>query len=557
MVAACLSMAIASTWPLARHLATSVPLGTESAPTIPVFDVWTLWWSADRFLHAYAGLWNAPIFHPTQGAFAFSEPLLLPGALVAPLFALHAPPALAHNVALLTLLSSGGFFATRLVRGLGAPRLPALLAGVLMVGLPFFSKMQGELPVLGIGGMLAALDGLVRFGGDGRTRHAATAAAGVIAQALISQQLALFSSLFVGAAGLLALGQRGFDRGSVARLTGAALVAAVLVAMVARSPLRVHEQFGFERDADLVQSLSARPLDFLSRPQGALLPFPRAEDPAAYTQGLFPGVLVLALAFFGASRPPREGQSSRWRWYALASCQAAFLIALGLHLSIGGWQPFETLRHLPGFAEIRSVFRCGVFVQIHLVILATFGLTALYSGLGGWSHKNVVVLAVGLLAAVENLGVPVPLLSIPRFPGTAWTSFLARQPSGTVVAHVPFPKSGDVNDLAPEAWRMFAQLDHRQPLVNGYASHFPPLNRELMFAMGASFPNAPLACALRRAFEADLVVVDQDWLSAHRSGFAELGSMRDPIYADDAVAIYRLEPSLSECPPMRLDVVRK
>jgi hypothetical protein len=114
-----------------------------------------------------------------------------------------------------------------------------------------------------------------------------------------------------------------------------------------------------------------------------------------------------------------------------------------------------------------------------------------------------------------------------------------------------------VEDFAPEAWRMFAQLDHRQPLVSGYASHVPPLHREFMFAMGTSFPNRALACALRRAFDTDLVVVDQDWMSAHRSRFAELTSMRDPIYTDDAVAIYRLAPSLSECPPMRLDVLRE
>jgi hypothetical protein len=547
-------MAITSTWPLAFHLSTSVPLGTESAATIPVFDVWTLWWSAERFLDGYAGVWDAPIFHPTHGAFALSEPLLLPGALAAPLFALHAPPALAHNFVLLALLSFNGISGCRLVRALGAPRLSALVAGVLMVGLPFFAKMQGELPVLGLGGMLMALDGLVRFANDGRARNVAMAAGGVIVQSLTSQQLALFSLLFVGAASLVALGQRRFDRGSVVRLAAALAVTALLLSFVAQTPLRVHAQTGFERGNDLVQSLSAKPLDFLSRPLGALVPLPPREDPTAYTGGLFPGVLVLLLAFFGASARPLEGQSSRWRWYALGSCQIAFLLALGLNLSFGGWQPFATLRRVPGFGEIRSVFRCAVFVQVHLVILAAFGLMALQRRLEPWRHGNAVVLAVGLLAAVENLSTPVPLLMIPDSPRTAWTSFLARQEPGTVVAHVPFPTSGNVEDLAPEAWRMYAQIDHGQPLVNGYASHFPPLNREFMFAMSAAFPTPPLACALRRVFDAKLLVVDVDWQSAHSSEFAELTSMLDPVYADEAVAIYRLEPAVSECPPLRVDI---
>jgi hypothetical protein len=152
---ACLVAAIACTWPLALHFSGAIPLGTETAATIPVFDVWTLWWSADRLVHGYARLWDAPIFHPTEGAFAFSEPMLLPGAMASPLFALHAPPALAHNFILVAALCTNGMLSCRCARALGVERLPALLAGVLMVALPFLAKMQGELPVLLIGGTLA------------------------------------------------------------------------------------------------------------------------------------------------------------------------------------------------------------------------------------------------------------------------------------------------------------------------------------------------------------------------------------------------------------------
>ncbi|SRR5258708_17674093 len=59
VIGACLATALACTWPLALHLTSSVPLGTETAPTVPVFDVWTLWWSADRLMLGYADLWNA------------------------------------------------------------------------------------------------------------------------------------------------------------------------------------------------------------------------------------------------------------------------------------------------------------------------------------------------------------------------------------------------------------------------------------------------------------------------------------------------------------------
>jgi hypothetical protein len=552
--ATCLVAATACTWPLALHFASAVPRGTETAATVPVFDVWTLWWAADRAVHGYGGLWDAPIFHPAQGAFAFSEPLLLPGTLAAPLFALRAPPALAHNFALFALLGSNGAFACRLARALGVPRFPALLAALSTVALPFLAKVQGELPVVWVGGALAALDGAVRFGAGGRTRDAVTTAAGLVAQALTSQQLALFAGPFVGAAALVALAERRFARVSVARLAAAAAAAAIVVTVIGRAPARVHEQLAFARDADLVQALSARPGDFLSRPATASLPFPAREDPASYTQGLFPGALVLALAAFGATQPLPDPRRWRWRWYALASCQVAFLLALGLNLSVGGWRPFAALRLLPGVAEVRSVFRCAVFVQMHLAILAALGLAAIARRAGESAGAKALVFGVGLLAAAENLSVPAPLLPLPRSPRTGWTAFLAAQPPATVVAHLPFPGGGSVEDLAPEAWRMFAQIDHRQPLVNGYASHFPPLHRELLFALARAPIDRPLACALRRAFGADLLVVDQGWLSAHRPAFEDLAAMLAPEYADDAVAIFRIAPPADECPPLRLQV---
>ena len=527
-------------------------MGTETAATIPVFDVWTLWWSADRLLHGYVGLWDAPIFHPTLGTFAFSEPMLLPGAVVSPLFALHAPPALAHNFVLVAALCSNGILSCRCSRALGVERLPAVLAAVLMVALPFLAKMQGELPVLLIGGTLATLDGALRFGRDGRTLHAAIAGLGLVVQALMSLQLTLFSWLFALAACLVALAQRRFTRASMLRLGGVAFVTAVLLYFIVREPMRIHEQFGFHRDIELTRSLSARVGDFFSRPAGALVPFPPSEDAAVFTGGLFPGLIVLALAAYGVMRPPAAARSP-WRWYLASACSAAFLLALGLNLSVFGWVPFEALRSLPGFGEIRSVFRCAVFLQMHLVVLAGLGLSAVMRRYADTGHARAVTTVVGLLGALESLSLPARLLPMPA-PRAGWTTYVAGQPPDTVLAHVPFPSGGNVEDLAPEAWRMYAQIEHRRALVNGYSSNFPALQREFMFAMGSQFPHPMLACALARVFHAELLVVDSDWLSIHAADFAQLGPMLRPAYADSSVAIYRLQPSEAQCPPMRIDV---
>lgn len=570
VVGACLLAALVATWPLALHVTATIPLGTETAATIPLFDVWTLWWSGTRLWHGYSGFWNAPIFHPAAGAFTFSEPMPLPGLVSAPLFALHLPPALPHNVVLLATLTANGVFGCRLTRSVGVARLPALLAGILVVTLPFFAKLQGELPILMVAGTLAALDGAVRFGRDGRARDAALVAAGVVGQALCCEQLALYAGLLVGGACVVAGWQQRLSRARLVRLAGALALAAIVLYALARTPLAVHRQLGFTRDAELVRSLSATPGDFLTRPWHASFPFPAREDPTTFTGGLFPGIGVLLLASLGAfglrsGASPAPAISATWGRYALGAALVAALLALGLNVSIWGVCPFALLRALPGFDEVRSAFRAVVFAQLALACVAALGLDALGRRLVDKPGRHALVLIAGLLAAAENLSLPAPLLPVPRTARTPWTAFIAAQPAGAVVAHVPFPGGRDVADFSVEAWRLFHQIDHRHPLVNGYASNFPATYREFMFAMGKAFPKPILACALRTVFGADLLVADQSWLATHRAAFglASPSEAADPpilaplvsvAYADRDVTVFRLTPPPGVCPPMRLDV---
>ena len=92
-----LVLAVAATWPLARNLDDTLPLGTEPVASVPLFNLWTLWWNADRALHLGADYWDAPIFFPAESAFAFSEaqPTTV---VVAPLVWASETPAAAYNV---------------------------------------------------------------------------------------------------------------------------------------------------------------------------------------------------------------------------------------------------------------------------------------------------------------------------------------------------------------------------------------------------------------------------------------------------------------------------
>src|SRR4029453_14850063 len=212
---------ILATWPMAANLTTSVPLGTELEATVPFFNIWELWWTADGLQHAFARDWDAPIFSPNAGAFTFSEPQPLTGLLVAPLWELGATPALIYNIALLLMLTLNGVFAYRLARALNAPRLAALVGGVLMVTMPFVAKVEGALHLAALYGILWTLEGLVKFSRRGSLRHAAWVAAGLVVQYLTCEQYALMFLPFAVAAGVVALAQLGYRKDAIFRLAGA------------------------------------------------------------------------------------------------------------------------------------------------------------------------------------------------------------------------------------------------------------------------------------------------------------------------------------------------
>jgi len=537
--------ALIATWPLAAQLKSAIPLGTDPEATVPLFTLWTLWWTADRAAHGFAAYWDAPFFHPVRGTLAFSEPQILTGLMVAPLWATPATPALIYNLAFLAFLTLNGIFAYRLARSLAIRRLPALLGGVLAVNLPFVAKVHGVLPLIPIFGMLWALEGLVRFKTNPSRGHAAWAAAGFLVQFLVSEQMALLFAPLAAAAGLLSVIRQPFLVRPCLRLAVAALLA-LLVGRVAVYPAqKVREQAGLARSETVVRALSASPRDFLIRPATALLPFPRRAEPMdGDTAGLFPGVMLSMLAVVGIACGIRLRSQRAWTLLFVGGIVMGTVAALGLNLVIGGLQPFATLRALvPAIAQLRSPYRFAVVAQACLLPLAALALASMEKLLS-YTGGRTLVTCVPLLAAAENLSIPEALRSVPPTPATAWTSWLRVRPTSVVIAHIPFPAGMHVSFYEVEAWRLFAQMHHEKRMVNGYSSFFPPAYTNLQLAMARDFPNRLLLCTLMSAYRANTLVVDQNWIHEHEpvlNAVVARGLMQ-PIYADGDVRIYSLVP---------------
>ena len=361
----CLLAAVVATWPLLPSLARAVPLGTEHEATVPLFNLWSLWWDADRAPHGFHGLWRAPIFHPLEGTFTFSEPLLLQGAALAPLWWLGAPPAAIYNLAILLTLVCNGLATRSLARALGAPPGVALLAAFAGVTLPYTAKVLGVLPVLPLFGTLWALAALARFGEKGGWRPAALAVLGFAAQFLAGQQMALLSLPVVLLAGVVALAEQRFRLRSIATLAAPALLAALVLAPIARTAASFHEKYGFQRSEEVVAALSARVQDFTTRPASSRFAFPPREDAyAGDTGGLFPGFLLLGLGLAGAGLAWHRRERRLWIGGLLLCAAAGGLLALGLNLQLGDWRPFATLREVvPGLRTLRSPFRAVALSQ--------------------------------------------------------------------------------------------------------------------------------------------------------------------------------------------------
>ena len=479
------------TWPLLRYFNSTIPLGSETTPTVPLFNLWTISWNVDRLLHGYQGYWNAPIFYPTSGTFAFSDPQPLTGLLAAIFWPLGA--AAAYNLVLLLFLTLNGWAAFMLLRRRGMAVETALLGGLLMQMLPFLAHERGVLQLQPIFGLLWAVEGLWQLATRPTRRWAIKLGSGLAITFLTSAYYALFLLIMLVVA-LPFLPPTWRERRFWRAIWPGVLIAILCIAPVALPQLKAIQRMGFSRSVSTITENSATLTEYgrlsLTLRSAAWFPWHFAGD-----QSLFPGFGLLLLALLALFTSWRHA----WTLYLAAGAVTAWLLSFGFHLQLGGWKPYALLHDFaPGFDNLRSPFRWGYFVQVYLALLAIIVIDRWWkNGRRWWSLGLMALLLVELMPTPARLTTVPPPLNIEEL--TPPLIFL------------PFAENRTTAAFGNTTRWMAATRAHSIPMVNGYSGYFPQLQGQLRSLL-ATFPS-PGSIAVLRDLGVKTIVVATESLT--------------------------------------------
>jgi hypothetical protein len=498
--------ALILTYPLVFHLFSHIPLGDEKVGTVPLFNVWTLQWVIDQLVAGFSNLWDAPIFAPATGTFAFSETQPLSGVLAAPLWLGFQAPAVGYNAIVILFLTLNGWFAYWLLRSWKVAVLPAFLGGLLMASIPFVAQEMGVLQLIAVFGVVWSLLYLSRF-----LQHSALGlpvkrtgvmlALGTPVTFFTCSYYGLCSVFFLPLAFVFQCSRKLLTLKTARHILGVGLLILVLTGPILWTQQQRLSHYGFRRSEETVKNNSAQLQYYRNYLDHNIFYSQILGQKSGQGQRLFPGVgyiLLGTLGLFGSSQ-------KNVKRYLLLATLLALLLSLGLRLDMGGFVPYQWIRnHIPGFAQLRSPFRFAVLVQLHLALLAGLGL----HNLGRWfsGQKSLILPVVTGLALVEVLALPLPLQAVPA-PTKAlpWQIWLNEQPRPVRIVMLPFASTNRVADFEQTVRWMLANRRLQGDMLNGYSGFFPHDHGQLRNLM-LQFPTRE-GIALLKEWGVDYVVV--------------------------------------------------
>ena len=363
------ALTVAYTWPLPRH----VLHGVAHDAGDPILNAWILWWST-KAVPLTSAWWNAPIFYPAPGTFAFSEHLLGEAPLAWPIIAITGNALFGYNVALLASYVLCGLGAHFLAYTLTRRHDAAFVAGVAYAFAPYRLAQVPHIQVLSSYWAPVCLAALHRYDRESALKWAAIAAAAWLMQSLANGYFLFFLSvLLVG--WVLWYGVGRWSIAKLARLAACFVPAALVLVPVLLGYRRIlTETYGFTRPLVEIQHFSADIAGLLSASEELLL-WSWVQVVQRPEGQLFPGpVLVLLVAFVVlAARPWASSfeatRTRSWLRLTFALLFALFIVASILPGIYGTWRVTIGGVRLLSIARADKPFTMAIFMG--LAVLGT------------------------------------------------------------------------------------------------------------------------------------------------------------------------------------------
>jgi hypothetical protein len=479
----------------------------------PLLVTWVLAWVAHQLPLAPARLFDANIFYPERNTLAYSETLIVPALIVAPLHWLGVGPILVHNLVFLSGFALSGVGVALLVRRLTGQTGPALLAGIVFAFPPYRIDHYAHLQLQQTQFIPLALWAFHRVLDTGRRRDGVLLGGFVAGQMLSCMYYGIFLIPYMAVVcGTMLVAARALSRRRLVALLLAFAVVVMAMIPVGRAYMSAREVVG-ERGREEVAESSATWRNYLAPAEMNLLygkVFARFMQPE---RQLFPGFVAVALAVVGL-------------WPPLSATRVAY--GLGLLLAFDVSLGFNGLLYpalydwfLP-FRALRIPARMGLMVVFSLAVLTGYGAARVAGRFRSALIRRSVLGALAILMLVEYASRPLAFWHAPRQPPPVYADLVRDRGDGPPAVLFEFPTG-----LIAESAYLYYSTFHWQWLVNGYSGFFPPSYLRLVRAI-ENFPDEPSMNAIK-SHGARYLVIHGEYLRGdrYRTLIPQLDARRD------------------------------
>ena len=513
-------LAVAHTWPLGADPAvySRVDNGDYN------LNVWAVHWVARTLPTDPAHLFDANIFYPSRLTLAYSEPLILQGAMAVPGVWLGVDSVATFNLVLIAGFALSGWAFALLVHRDTGSWIAGVIAGSAvafnahaLVRIAHIQALHLELVPL----VFLALDKLLV---TGRTSYAAALGVSVAAQALASIYLLAFTGWAVVCAWFARVAEwRRRMRAAVAWALVAAGTCAVLLLPILWPYAELARTQGMVRGIGETRRCAATWTDYLYT--GSHLHYETwSHRFGDSSDANFPGLVVTGLALYALLGS--HGRSPRTRMW-LAVVLGSVLLSVSARLPGFAWLH----AHVPGVAAIRCYSRAGQMALIGMGVLAGYGAAGLLARFGTARIATVTGIALASAINLEALRAP---FWYREFRGIPAIYDRLRDEPHAVVVELPFY---DRRAIFGNAGYMINATRHGHPIVNGY-SGFVPRGFDVTAQAMRAFPADAALEAMHKLGVTHVVVHATGGMEERRAAIEASPALRF-VAEQDGIAIYR------------------